>query len=268
MARKGNSIFLMVLKEIKGETNDPVPPWVESLQKEYGDVFQNPLPIGASPRHNRVHEIPTEPGHTPPFRPLYRPSPIEMEEARKQVTFLLERGLIEPSVGPYGASILFVPKPNGRGLRICVDYRALNSVSIKNRYPLPRIDDMLDTVAGAKYFTSLDLTSGYWQIQIDEKDILKTAFRTPFGHFQWKVMPFGLTNAPATFQSVMNDVFWPHLWDFVVVYLDDILIYSKTKEEHQKHVQIVLDLLQKKKFYACLDKSMTSRLLPNRSASS
>jgi hypothetical protein len=255
MARKGNPIFLMVLKEIKGETNDPVPPWVQSLQKEYGDVFQDPLPVGVPPRRNRVHEIPTEPGHTPPFRPLYRLSPIEMEEARKQVTFLLERGLIEPSVSPYGASILFVPKPNGRGLRMCVDYRALNSVSIKNRYPLPRIDDMLDTVAGAKYFTSLDLTSGYWQIQIDEKDIPKTAFRTPFGHFQWKVMPFGLTNAPATFQSVMNDVFRPHLRDFVVVYLDDILIYSKTEEEHQKHVQIVLDLLRKEKFYACLDKS-------------
>jgi hypothetical protein len=114
---------------------------------------------------------------------------------------------------------------------------------------------MLDTIAGAKYFTSLDFTSGYWQIQIDEKDIPKTTFRTPFGHFQWKVMPFGLTNAPATFQSFMNDVFWAHLWDFVVVYLDDILIYSKTEEEHRKHVQIVLDLLRKEKFYACPDKS-------------
>jgi hypothetical protein len=215
MARKGNPIFLMILKEIKGETNDPVPLSVQSLQKEYGDVFQDPLPVGVPPRRNRVHEIPTEPGHTPPFRPLYRLSPIEMEEACKQVTFLLERGLIEPLVSPYGASILFVSKPDGRGLRMCVDYHALNSVLIKNRYPLPRIDDMLDTVAEAKYFTSLDLTSGYWQIQIDESNIPKTAFRTPFGHFQWKVMPSGLTNAPATFQSVMNDVFWPHLWDFV-----------------------------------------------------
>jgi hypothetical protein len=125
----------MVLKEIKGETKDPVSPWVQSLQKEYGDVFQDPLPVGVPPRRNRVHEIPTEPGHTPPFRPLYLLSPIEMEEARKQVTFLLERGLIEPSVGPYGASILFVPKPNGRGLRMCVDYRALKSVSIKKSLP-------------------------------------------------------------------------------------------------------------------------------------
>jgi hypothetical protein len=137
-------------------------------------VFHDPLPVGVPPRRNWVHEIPTEPRHTSPFRPLYRLSPIEMEEARKQVTFLLERGLIQPLVSPSEASILFVPKPNGRGLRMCVDYRALNSDLIKNRYPLPRIDDMLDTVARAKYFTSLDLT-----LAIGKFKSMKRIFRRP-----------------------------------------------------------------------------------------
>jgi hypothetical protein len=114
---------------------------------------------------------------------------------------------------------------------------------------------MLDTVGGAKYFTSLDLTSGYWQIRVSDEDIPKTAFRTPFGHFQWKLLPFGLSNAPATFQSVMNDIFRPYLRDFVVVYLDDILIFSKTEEEHKRHVRLVLEILRKERFYVCKAKS-------------
>src|SRR3569833_406237 len=167
---------------------------------------------------------------------------------------LLETCQIQPSTSPYGAPILFVPKPNGRGLRMCVDYRMLNQMSVKSRYPLPRIDDMLDTVSGAKFFTSLDLTSGYWQIRISEADVPKTAFRTPFGHFEWRVLPFGLTNAPATFQSVMNGIFEPYLRDFVVVYLDDILIFSKSEEEHEAHVRLVLEILRRERFYVCKDK--------------
>lgn len=205
-------------------------------------------------KQNRVHTIPTEPGHSPPSRPLYRLSPAEMANAKKHITDKLAKTLIEPSSSPYSAPILFVPKPNGRGLRMCVDYRALNAISVKNKYPIPCIDDMLDAVAGAKYFTSLDLTSGYWQIRIAEEDVERTAFRTPFGHFQWRLMPFGLTNAPATFQSVMNDIFRPFLREFVVVYLDDILIYSKTEEEHKRHVQIVLETLRREKFYVCKEK--------------
>ena len=144
----------------------------------------------------------------------------------KQVTAFLQAGILEVSQSPYGAPVLFVPKPNGRGLRLCVDYRALNSIIVKNRCTIPRIDDLLDAVSGSQYFTSLDLTSGYHQILISEEDRPKTAFRTPFGHFQFKVLIEGLTNAPATFQTVMNSIFSPYLKKFVVVYLDDILIYS------------------------------------------
>ena len=150
------------------------------------------------------------------------------------------------SQSPYGAPVLFVPKPNGRGLRLCVDYRALNSITVKNRCTLPRIDDLLDAVSGSQYFTSLDLTSGYHQILISEEDRPKTAFRTPFGHFQFKVLIEGLTNAPATFQTVMNSIFAPYLKKFVVVYLDDILIFSKSEEEHQAHVRLVLDVLRQR----------------------
>jgi hypothetical protein len=132
-----------------------------------------------------------------------------------------------------GAPVLFVPKPNGRGLRLCVDRRALNCITIKNCCTIPRIDDLLDAVAGGAYFTLLDLTSGYHQILISEEDRPKTAFRTPFGHFQFKVLIEGLTNAPTTFQTVMNSILHPYIRKFVVVYIDDILIFSKTEAEHQ-----------------------------------
>ena len=150
---------------------------------------------------------------------------------------------------------LFVPKPNGRGLRLCVDYRALNSITVKNRCTLPRIDDLLDAVSGSQYFTSLDLTSGYHQILISEEDRPKTAFRTPFGHFQFKVLIEGLTNAPATFQTVMNSIFVPYLRKFIVVYLDDILIFSRTEAEHRAHVRLALEVLQREKFFVAKAKS-------------
>src|SRR6476646_5792446 len=162
---------------------------------------------------------------------------IESWKSRSQV---LKDGILEVSQSPYGAPVLFVPKPNGRGLRLCVDYRALNSITVKNRCTIPRIDDLLDAVAGSQYFTSLDLTSSYHQILISEEDRPKTAFMTPFGHFQFKVLIEGLTNAPATFQTVMNSIFHPYIGKFVVVYIDDILIFSKTEAEHQAHVRLVL----------------------------
>jgi hypothetical protein len=166
----------------------------------------------------------------------------------------LEAGLIQPSKSPYGAPIIFVPKKNGK-LRMCVDYRAINKATIKNRYPLPRIDELLDRLQGAGVFTKLDLQSGYWQIRVAEADIPKTAFRTRYGHFEWKVLPFGLTNAPATFQSLMNTVLGPYLDQFVVVYLDDILIFSRTPDEHVKHLELVLEALEKAELYVSLEKS-------------
>ena len=158
--------------------------WVSDLLSEFSEVFQDPLPVGLPPERAEGHSIPTEPGHPPTYRPMYRLSPLEYRELEKQVTAFLKAGILETSQSPYGAPVLFVPKPNGRGLRLCVDYRALNSITVKNRHTIPRIDDLLDAVSGSQYFTSLDLTSGYHQILISEDDRPKTAFRTPFGHFQ------------------------------------------------------------------------------------
>jgi hypothetical protein len=238
---------------------DPGPggevPWVSELLSEFSEVFQDPLPPGLPPERSEGHSITTESGHPPPFRSMYHLSPLEYRELEKQVTKFLKDGILEVSQSPYGAPVLFVPKPNGRGLRLCVDYRALNSITVKNRCTIPRIDDLLDAVAGSSYFTSLDLTSGYHQILISEKDRPKTAFRTPFGHFQFKVLIEGLTNAPATFQTVMNSILHPYIRKFVVVYIDDILIFSKSEAEHQAHVRLVLEVLKRERFFVCKAKS-------------
>jgi len=141
------------------------------------------------PERNTAHTIPLEPGHKPPFRPIYRLSPVELAEVENQVTELLKNGLIEPSSSPYGAPVLFVTKKDG-SLRMCIDYRALNKITVKNKYPMPRTDQLLDVLSGAQVFSSLDLQSGYHQIRIPKEDISKTAFRTPFGHYQFKVLSF------------------------------------------------------------------------------
>jgi hypothetical protein len=174
---------------------------------------------------------------------------LEVAEAKKQIEDFLEKGWITPSSSPYGQPILFVSKKGG-SLRMCIDFRALNKQTVKNRYALPRIDDLLDQLQGAKVFTALDLAQGYHQIRIHPDDCPKTAFRTPMGHYEFKVLPFGLTNAPATFQATMNDIFRPLLGKFVLVYLDDILIFSKNVDEHVEHVRQVLSILRKHKFYA------------------
>ena len=194
-----------------------------------------------------------EAGKQPPVGYQYRLSQPEREELQKQLTLALEKGWVEPSSSPYGAPVLFARKKGG-SLRWCIDYRALNTISRKNRYPLPRIDDLLDQLNGAACFSGLDLASGYWQIPVKEADKHKTAFRTPYGLYQWKVMPFGLTNAPAVFARTMQQVFSDMIGKFVLVYLDDILVYSKSPEEHEKHLAMVLERLEKHKFYAQLHK--------------
>ena len=205
------------------------------------------------------HTIPLQdPNSQPPFRPTYRLSPLETREVDKQVTELLAKGYIEPSSSPFGAPILFVKKKDGT-LRMVIDYRALNKLTFKNRYPLPRIDDLLDTAQGATIFSSLDLMSGYHQIRILDEDIPKTAFRTPFGHYQWRVLSFGLTNAPATFQAVMNDVFRKQLNKTVLVYLDDILVFSKSPEQHIQHLREVLQTLRDNHLFAKLSKCSFGR---------
>ncbi|CAI7770301.1 unnamed protein product [Closterium sp. NIES-53] len=223
---------------------------MKALAEEYFEVFQ-PIPDGLPPDRAVGHTIPVEPGKAPPFRPLYRLSPTEYEEAKQQIEEYLRKGWIEPSASPYGAPILFVHKKGG-GLRMCVDYRALNKITIKNRYPLPRIEDLFDRLQGAQWFSALDLAQGYHQLRITEDDVPKTAFRSPFGHFQWRVLSFGLTNAPASFQRAMNDVFRDAIGQFILVYLDDILVYSKTEDEHMEHLKWVLGKLREHKYYARL----------------
>ncbi|GBG85112.1 hypothetical protein CBR_g39679 [Chara braunii] len=218
---------------------EKIHPAIASLLEEYKDLSEPPS--GVVPRPIQ-HRIEIEPGSRTPKGAVYRMSPKELEELRRQLDELLEKGWIRPSSSPFGAPVLFVPKKEGE-LRMCIDYRGLNAITIKNAQPLPRIDDLLDRVQGCRYFSKIDLKSGYHQIEVHPDDQYKTAFRTRYGHYEFIVMPFGLTNAPATFQRCMNDLFRPWLDRFVVVYLDDILVFSKTLEEHEGHLrQILIDL--------------------------
>jgi hypothetical protein len=156
---------------------------------------------------------------------------------------LLETGRIVPSASSYGAPVLFVPKPDG-SLRMCIDYRELNKLTVRKKYPLPRIDDLMDNLSGAKYFSSMDLTSGYHQIVLHPNECHRTAFNTHIAKHEWRVMPFGLTNAPAVFQTVMNRLLRAALSKFLCIYLDDLLIFSRTPTEHLQHLQWVLERLK------------------------
>jgi hypothetical protein len=180
---------------------------------------------------------------TPIKKRWYRTSRLERAFIEEEIQRMLGQGLIERSRGPWASPVVLARKKNGK-LRFCVDYRALNKVTKRDEYPLPRIEDMLDTLGGAAYFTSLDLASGYWQVEMKPEDREKTAFITQFGTFQFKVMPFGLCNAPATFQRLMDEVLQGILWDFVVVYLDDLNIYSRNFDEHLSHLRDVFDRLR------------------------
>ena len=240
-------LYLATIKTIEEESDlSKFPKWVK---EEFSDVFLDGLPPGKPPERKVVHEIPMQPDATPQFRGIFRLSQLELQELRKQLSELLRDGKISPSTSPYGAPVLFVKKKDG-SLRMCIDYRALNSQTVKNRYALPRIDELLDQLFGARRFTKIDLTSGYWQIAIAAHDKYKTAFRTRYGHYEFNVMPFGLTNAPATFQSLMNDIFRDMLDVCVIVYLDDILVYSKNDKDHELHVRQVLQRLRQHKLYA------------------
>jgi RNase H-like domain found in reverse transcriptase/Reverse transcriptase (RNA-dependent DNA polymerase)/Retroviral aspartyl protease len=219
------------------------------LLAEFRDVMPDQLPPGLPPKREVDHKIELLPGTRPPSRPTFHMSASELTELRSQLDELEAAGFIQPSKSPFGAPILFVKKKDGT-TRMCVDYRALNDITIKNSYPLPRIDELFDRLQGAKYFSKIDLRSGYHQIRIAPTDVPKTAFRTRYGHFEFLVLPFGLTNAPATFMHLMHQSFRPFLDKFALVFLDDILIYSQTLEDHQDHVRQVLTVLRKEKLYA------------------
>ncbi|GKB49614.1 putative reverse transcriptase domain-containing protein [Tanacetum coccineum] len=182
-------------------------------------------------------------------RAPYRLAPAEMQELSTQLQELSDRGFLKPSSSPWGAPVLFVKKKDG-SFRMCIDYRELNKLTMKNQYPLLRIDDLFDQLQGSRVYSKIDLGSGYHQLRVREEDIPKTAFRTRYGHYEFQVMPFGLTNAPVVFMNLMNQVCKPYLDRFVIVFIDDILIYSKSKKEHEGHLKVILKLLKEEKLYA------------------
>ena len=245
-ARAGSTVGTVDLPE-------DLPSDLRKLLQKYRDVFPVALPAGLPPSREVDHAIELELGAPPPSRPTYRMSFLELEELEKQLKEYSDNGWIRPSQSPYGAPILFVKKKDG-STRMCTDYRALNKITKKNVYPLPRIDELLDRLQGAKFFTKIDLRQGYHQIRIKDADVEKTAFRTRYGHYEYLVLPFGLTNAPATFMGLMNEVFRPLLDKSVVIYLDDILIYSRSWEDHKRHIAEVLDRLRAHQLYAKVSK--------------
>ncbi|GKD46390.1 putative reverse transcriptase domain-containing protein, partial [Tanacetum coccineum] len=208
---------------------------------------------GIPPARQVEFQIDLVPGVTPVAWAPYRLAPSEMKELAEQLQELSDKGFIRPSSSPWGAPVLFVKKKD-RSFCMCIDYRELNKLTVKNRYPLPRIDDLFDQLQGSSVYSKIDLRSGYHQLRVREEDIPKTAFRTRYGHYEFQVMPFGLTNAPAVFMDLMNRVCKPYLDKFVIVFIDDILIYSRNKEEHEEHLKLILELLKKEELYAKFSK--------------
>ncbi|WVZ58909.1 hypothetical protein U9M48_009128 [Paspalum notatum var. saurae] len=220
---------------------------------DFPDVFPEELP-GLPLDRDVEFKIDLIPGMAPISRRPYRMVPDELKELKTQLQEQLDKGFIRPSSSPWGCPALFVEKKDQGGKRLCVDYRPLNAVTIKNKYPLPHIDILFDQLVGAKVFSKIDLRSGYYQIKIREEDIPKTAFSTRYGLYEYLVMSFGLTNAPAFFMYMMNSVFMNELDKFVVVFIDDILVYSKNEEEHEEHLRTVLTRLREHQLYAKFSK--------------
>jgi hypothetical protein len=219
---------------------------------EFLDIFPDDLP-GLPLDRDVEFKIELLPGTTPISRRPYRMPPSELAELKVQLNKLLKKGLIRPSSSPWGCPAIFVKKKD-QSLRMCVDYRPLNAVTIKNKYPLPRIDILFDQLSKAKVFSKIDLRSGYHQIKIRPEDIPKTAFSTRYDLYEYLVMSFDLTNAPVHFMYLMNSVFMPELDKFVVIFIDDILIYSENEEDHAEHLRIVLKRLRECQLYAKFSK--------------
>jgi hypothetical protein len=201
-----------------------------AVLKEFEDVFQKVPEL--PPKRDIDFSINLMPGAAPVSKSPYIMSKPELKNLQLQLEELLKKGYIRPSVSPWGALVLFVNKKDGR-LRLCTNFRQLNKVTVKNKYPLPRIDDLFDQLKNVKIFSKIDLRSGYHQVRIKDEDIGKTAFRTRYGHYEFTVVPFGLSNAPIVFMCLMNGLFKNYLDKFVIVFLDGILVYSKSKEEHE-----------------------------------
>ena len=228
-------------------------------EREFAGVFPSELPAGLPPTRGATpFRIELKPGTQPFGRYGPRMTAADTQEAEKMLKELLAKGFIRPSRSPWGSPMFLVEKPDG-GKRMVIDYRALNAATQRNRYPLPRVDELFDQLQGARYFSKIDLRTGYWQIRVAAEDVPKTAFTSRHGHFEWLVLPMGLTNAPAEFMALMENTFREELNRSVLVFLDDILIYSRTLEEHERHLRVVLQRLQSQKLYAKLSKCQFMR---------
>ncbi|CAI7877263.1 unnamed protein product [Closterium sp. NIES-54] len=243
------AVEIAVVKEAEQPNNfqkllAAVPLELQELLKRYPGIFPDDLPEGLPPQRAHDHQIELEPGAQPTVQRQFRLTQPELNELRKQLDYLLENKIIRPSSSPFVAPILFTPKKD-KGFRMCIDYRALNRVTVKSRSTIPHADELIDQLRTARVFSKIDLRGGYHQIWVEPSDSAKTAFRTRYGSFEYTVTPFGLTNAPAKFQMTMNEAFIPLLHKCVIIYLDDILVYSRDKQQHLADLEAVLTVLDK-----------------------
>jgi hypothetical protein len=235
------------VKQLDASQGSEVP-----VVNEFSDVFPQELP-SMPPDRDIMFVIESKPGTTPIYKTPYRMATPELAELKEHIKELLEKGFIRPSTSPWGGPVIFVLKKDDTQ-RLCMDYRALNEVTVKNKYSLPRIDDLFNQLRGASVFSKTDLQLGYHQRKIREYDIPKTAFMSRYGLYEYTVMSFGLTNAPAYFMYLMNKVFMEYLDKFVMVFNDDILVYSRSEEEHEEHLRLALQMLRENRLYAKLSK--------------
>jgi hypothetical protein len=256
--KKEDPQFIVVRKPriiLTSTTVDDLPEEVQELLEEFADIVVDELPRSLPPIRSLIHHIDLILGASFPNKAAYRLTPQENEEVKRQVQDLLDKGLVRESLSPCAIPTILSPKKDG-GWRVCTNSRAINKITIRYRFPLPRMDDLMDCLSGAKYFSNIDLKSGYHQIRMREGDEWKTTFKTNEGLYEWLVMPFGLTNVPSTFMRLMNEVLREFIRKFVIVYLDDILILSKKTVEHLKHLAIVMKKLQREKLLINLKKSL------------
>ncbi|KAJ4786717.1 polyprotein [Rhynchospora pubera] len=253
-ATKGQLLVVAQVSNLKEEvvsTQVEIHPQLQPIMTKFNHVFQEPVQL--PPQRSIDHQIPLLPDSKPISIRPYRYSYFQKLKIERIIEELISQSFIRPSSSPYSSPVLLVKKKDS-SWRLCIDYRQLNAMTVKNKYPIPIIDDLLDELKGVVYFSKIDLRSGYHQIRMKEEDVFKTAFRTHHGHYEFVVMPFGLTNAPATFQSFMNELFQPYARKFILVFFDDILIYSKSLEDHVDHVSIALQILADNGLYAKLSK--------------